>query len=345
MRFSKNIAILSLLAVTGIASAQDQNNGAYPGPYPPQGGQYPQSAQYPQSGQNPQGGQQAYPQGNMQRYPAPMDYPPQQQGTMPQDSGYRGGYASAAVPAHLTVKPGTYITVRVNQWLSSDRNQTGDAFAASLEQPIVVDGVVVAQRGQTVGGRVSEAEKAGRVQGTSRLGLQLIDLTLVDGQVVPIQTVMVTRNGGTSVGRDAAAVAGTTGLGAAIGAAAGWGRGAAIGAGAGAAAGIVGVLLTRGNPTVIYPESVLTFRIDAPLEIATDHAPEAFRYADANDYQRSGPSGPPAVAGCYNCGPAPVAVRPYPYVAPYPYYPYYGATFGFYSGPGYFVFRGRGYRR
>ena len=39
----------------------------------------------------------------------------------------------------------------------------------------------------------------------------------------------------------------TTAMGAAIGAAAEWGRGAAIGAGAGAAAGVVGVLLTRGQ--------------------------------------------------------------------------------------------------
>ena len=51
-----------------------------------------------------------------------------------------------------------------------------------------------------------------------------------------IQSQMVQRNGQTSVGTDAAAVATTTGMGAAIGAAADWGRGAAIGAGAGAAA-------------------------------------------------------------------------------------------------------------
>jgi len=63
------------------------------------------------------------------------------------------------VPAHLTIKQGTYVTVRVNQWLSSDRNQQGDAFTATLEQPIVVDGIVVAQRGQTVAGRVSELKR------------------------------------------------------------------------------------------------------------------------------------------------------------------------------------------
>ena len=316
MRFtSTSTAILSLLTVTGLAVAQDQPGGS--GPDQQQQAPYP----YP------------YPSAqNQQRYPAPQDYPPQ-----------------VPVPSHLTVKPGTYVTVRINQWLSSDRNQAGDAFAASLEQPIVVDGVVVAQRGQTVGGRVSEAQKAGRVQGTSRLGLEVIDLTLVDGQVVPIRSSVLTRNGSTSVGRDVGAAAGTTALGAAAGAIADGGRGAAIGAGAGAAVGLAGILLTRGNPTVIYPESVMTFRVDAPLEIATDHAPQAFRYAENEDYGRGGPGPQPRMAGG-PYGPPPPVMRPYPYgvapypygVAPYPYgYPYYGSGFGVYVGPG-FYYRGGG---
>src|SRR6266851_3509025 len=57
-----------------------------------------------------------------------------------------------ALPSRLNIRPGTYVTVRINQWLSSDRNQQGDAFFASLATPLVVDGVVVAQRGQTVAG-------------------------------------------------------------------------------------------------------------------------------------------------------------------------------------------------
>jgi hypothetical protein len=55
--------------------------------------------------------------------------------------------------------------VRLNEEIPSDHNQEGDVFSASLSQPIVVDGVVVAQRGQSVMGRVAEAQKAGRVQG------------------------------------------------------------------------------------------------------------------------------------------------------------------------------------
>jgi hypothetical protein len=254
------------------------------------------------------------------------------------------------VPAQLTIKPGTYVTVRVNQPLSSDRNQVGDAFTATLAQPVVVDGVVVAQRGQTIYGHVTEAKKAGRVEGTSRLGVQLTELTLVDGQQLPIQSQMISRNGPTSVGRDVGAIAGTTAVGAAVGAAAAWGKGAAIGAGAGAVLGTLGVLLTRGQPTILYPESVLTFRVEQPVTIATDHAPDAFRYVDPYDY-----NGPPSYQGMSRPM-GPMGPGPYGYAAaPAPYYygyaapyPYYYAPFGFYFGHrAYYggAYFGRGYYR
>jgi hypothetical protein len=254
------------------------------------------------------------------------------------------------VPAQLTIKPGTYVTVRLNQALSSDRNQAGDAFSATLVRPIVVDGVVVADRGQTLGGHVTEAKKAGRVEGTSKLGIQLTDLPVVDGQQVPVQTQFMTRNGPTSVGRDAAAIGVTTGVGAAIGAGVGGAGGAAVGAGAGLLVSTVGVLFTRGHPTVLYPETVMTFRVEQPVTISTEHAAQAFRYVDPRDYQTtgaprmqtaygSGYGAPPAAA--YGPGYGPGYYPPYGYGYGYGY-PYYGPGFGvFIGGPGFF---GGGFR-
>jgi hypothetical protein len=247
----------------------------------------------------------------------------------------------------LTLQAGTFLTVRVDQMLSSDKNLAGDGFSATLARPLVADGVVVAQRGEILGGRVAEAQKAGRVTGVSRLAVQLTDLTLVDGQQVPIQTELTSLAGPTSKARDAGAIAGTSAMGAAVGAAAGLGPGAAIGAGAGALAGTVGVLLTRGRPTVIYPESVLTFRLAVPVTISTDRAPQAFSYVATGGYSRPSPqqlTSPPPNGFCLGYGfPAP------PYY--YPYYPYYwGAGFAFWYGPrfGYgprFYGGGFGYRR
>jgi len=250
--------------------------------------------------------------------------------------------ADPAPPPQLTLKAGTYVTVRVNQMLSSDRSQAGDAFTGTLVRPIVIDGFVVASAGQTVAGRVAEAIKAGRAKGVSHLGVQLTDLTLTDGQQVPVQSELLTRNGPTTQGRDAAAIGTTTGVGAAVGAVAAGGVGAAIGAGAGAVASTVGVLLTRGQPTIIYPESVLTFKVDADLSIATDRAPQAFRAVTPADYnqpaqiQNGRPGYPPP--------PRPyVAAYPYPYYG-YPYYgyPYYGGPGIYFGGIGiYGGFRGR----
>jgi len=345
-----------MFALAGIAAAQDQTphpwrsvddpppaydqNQAPPPDYNPNLNARPDYAQ--NDPQAPAGAPT-----NQGNYPPPA-YPqqpyPQQQPYPPQGTNYpQGNYQQAppvSVPASLTIRPGTYVTVRANQWLSSDRNQQGDTFTATLEQPLIVDGFVVAQRGQTVTGRVTDAQKAGRVEGTSRLGIELTDLTLVDGQTVSVQSQMIDRKGPTSEGRDAAAVGTTTALGAIIGAGADWGRGAAIGAGAGAAAGIIGVLLTRGRPTVIYPESVLTFRVEQPITVATARAPQAFQLADRGDYSRapSFANRPPASAPV-PYAPAPYAAAPYAYGAPYPYY----SGFSLYVGPSYGYWRGRGY--
>ena len=190
------------------------------------------------------------------------------------------------LPAGLTLRPGTYLTVRVNQFLSSDRNQQGDTFAASLAQPVVVDGVVVAQRGQTLYGRVSEVEK-NRGGSPSRLGLELVEMTLVDGTQTAIRSQVIARTGTTTpTGQQVGTVAATTGVGAAVGAVADYGRGAAIGAGVGAMAGIVGVILTRDHPTEVYPETVLTFQVMAPVAINTANAPQAFRYVGPDEYDR-----------------------------------------------------------
>jgi hypothetical protein len=176
--------------------------------------------------------------------------------------------------------------VRVDQPLSSDRSYGGEVFTSTLIQPLVVDGFVVARPGQIVAGHVAEAERAGRASGTSRLGLELTEISLVDGQQLPVLTQWIEYEGPTSVGNDVATVATVTGVGAAIGAAVDGGFGAGMGALAGAAASAIGVLATRGKPTEVYPESVLTFRTLSPLVIWTDRSAQAFLPVTQADYDR-----------------------------------------------------------
>jgi len=348
--------LLCLLLASSVAWAQNQPADAPPDQGPPD--QAPPAEAQPQA-QPPQT-QSPAPQGGWRRFSDPQNQPPQPMPNGPQyqNQGPENEQGPPPpIPPQLTLKPGTFVTVRVNQFLSSDRNQAGDPFSATLAKPLMVDGVVVAEPGETVGGRVVEAKKAGLVHGVSHLALELTDVTLADGQQVPVRTQLSGRNGPTSQGRDAAAIAGTTATGAAIGAAADWGKGAAIGAGAGAVAGTLGVLLTRGEPTIVPPESMLTFRLEAPVVVSTVHAPQAFHYVEPGEYQqvsarplgprRGGPEGPPCAG--YGCAPGPA---PYLYYgAPYPYYyPYYwGPGFAFWYGPrfygGYYHGYYRGFRR
>jgi hypothetical protein len=333
--------MVGLLAVSNITLAQDST----PAPAPQQS-----------SGAQTNGGWhrvgETNPAPSANTAPDPALNPPADPQNFPQNQSFP--QPARSVPAQLTIKPGTYVTVRLNQALSSDRNQPGDAFSATLVRPIVVDGVVVADRGQTLGGHVTEAKKAGRVEGTSKLGIQLTDLPVVDGQQVPVQTQFITRNGPTSVGRDAAGIGVTTGVGAAIGAGVGGAGGAAVGAGAGFLVSTVGVLLTRGHPTILYPETVMTFRVEQPVTISTEHASQAFRYVDPRDYQTTGAPrmqtaygpgyGAPPVSA-YGPGYGPGYYPPYGYGYGYGYgYPYYGPGFGvFLGGPGFYG-RGFGFR-
>jgi hypothetical protein len=330
------------LAASGLLFAQNQSPiGGWRrvGDPPPAS---PSASSDPQLGQNPE------PVDRSDAYGQPMETAPQtpqmtqspatQPLTAPatSPSTTRSAYG---LPAELILKPGTYISIRTGQALSTDHNQLGDTFVAHLSQPVIVDGVVVAPRNATVYGRVEEVQKqsAGR---SSRLGLQLTSLILADGTQLPIESLMITRTGtSTPGGVQAGTVAATTGIGAAIGGAVGWGTGAAIGAGAGAAAGLAGVLLTRNHPTIVYPESLLTFTVTAPVKISTERTPQAFRFVGPGDdspsynaqlQQRPAPR-PGYYGSPYGYAPAPA---PYPYVyAPYPYWGW-GPSFGVVVGRG-----------
>jgi hypothetical protein len=254
----------------------------------------------------------------------PMDGPAANSNGQPNYAPRQYSNSGAILPDPLTIPAGTVIQVRTTDWLSSDKNHKGDQFIGTLAAPIIVNGWVVARRGQSVTGQVTDAVRAGRVKGVSKLQLDLGQLTLVDGQLIPVQTTLLNASAGTSKGRDATAIAVTTGTGAAIGAAAGGGVGAGIGAGAGFVASVAGVLLTRGKPTIIPPEDVLTFKVENPISFSTVHGPHAFLPATPQDYQ---PVRPPQ--------PRP---RPYPYAygypppppVPYGYYPY---GYGYYPPP------------
>jgi hypothetical protein len=173
----------------------------------------------------------------------------------------------APQPNTVTLPSGTPVAVRLLEALSTKKNRSGDEFAATLDQPLEVDGFVIAERGARVEGKIVEAEEAGRVKGLARMTLELTAITTSDGQKVPIRTARFEKIGPESKRQDAEKVGIGAVLGTIIGAAAGGGKGAGIGAAAGGAAGAGTVAATRGKPAELPTETRITFRTDQPVTI------------------------------------------------------------------------------
>ena len=174
---------------------------------------------------------------------------------------------AAPQPATVTVPRGATLSVRLGETLSTEKNNAGDTFHAVLDQPLIVDGFVIAERGARVEGRVVELERSGRVKGTARMALELTRLHTADGQSVRINTSAFTRQAESTTKKDAAKVGIGAAIGAAIGAMAGGGKGAGIGAGVGGAAGAGEVLLTRGQAAELRVETRMTFRLSEPVTL------------------------------------------------------------------------------
>jgi hypothetical protein len=191
---------------------------------------------------------------------------PEEQALAEKEGTFRNPF-SAPKPPPIVLAEGTTLRVRTTTAVSTKSHRAGDRFSATLLDPLVVDGQVVAPGGADVSGVVAEADPGGRVKGVAYLAVRLTEIGTANGQRVDIRTNSIARQARTTKKKDATKIAVGSGVGAAVGAIAGGGRGAAIGAAAGGGAGTGVVLATRGDPAVLPSESVLQFRLTAPVTI------------------------------------------------------------------------------
>ena len=122
--------------------------------------------------------------------------------------------------------------------------------------------------------RGSDVELMVRDTGNHTLSLDL-DAIVIKGTRYSVVTYDVTEHGENkdgvgANGRTAKFVGGTALFGTILGAVAGGGKGAGIGALAGGAAGAIGQSATRGSKVHVPAETVLTFQLQQPLNIAPD---------------------------------------------------------------------------
>jgi hypothetical protein len=150
--------------------------------------------------------------------------------------------------------------------ISSDRNYAGERFRASVADAIRIGNETVVPRGANAYVRLVDASSAGKVKGRSELELQL-DSIVVGNHSYPVASNVVAFRG-KSEGKKTAKDAGIGALaGGGLGALFGGGKGAAIGAGVGAGAGVATGAAKKGRPVIVGSESLVRFRLSAPLHI------------------------------------------------------------------------------
>ncbi len=166
----------------------------------------------------------------------------------------------------VTLPVGTPMTIRTTADIDTDRNRVGDIFEATLDEPLVSGSQTIVPRGATVKGRIAYAKESGKLSGQSQLILELTELD-ANGKSYILRTSDYSEVGASRGKRTAATVGGTAALGTIIGAIAGGGKGAAIGAASGAAVGTGVQVITKGQTLKIPAETILEFRLQAPLTI------------------------------------------------------------------------------
>jgi uncharacterized protein YcfJ len=172
--------------------------------------------------------------------------------------------APAAAQSSITLPIGTEIAIRTVDRIDSKNADLHREYAASLDDPVVVDGVQVVAANTNAFLRVTDKQRSGFSRRAS-LSISLIAVT-VHGQRVNVETDKVDSKSGSQAKQTAAGAGIGAGTGAAIGAIAGGGLGAGIGAAAGGAAGALGGVL-KGKTVEIAPETRFTYKLTEPVVV------------------------------------------------------------------------------
>jgi hypothetical protein len=169
-----------------------------------------------------------------------------------------------------TIPAGITLAVRTDQSIDSQTAAPGQSYSGVVARNVLdTDGQIAIPRGSSATLVIRDVRAQGKVEGRSELAVDVAAVR-VRGRQYRLETSDFVERGreGLGANKRTAEFTGGGGLfGGIIGAVAGGGKGAAIGALSGAAAGAATQGLTRGKGVRIPAETVLNFRLEAPIRI------------------------------------------------------------------------------
>jgi len=167
---------------------------------------------------------------------------------------------------NVTLPEGTTIRVSLDHAVSSAKNEPGDAFEATVLEPVIAEGKTVIPAGARAAGVLVDARESGRLKGVARLGLRLTEVE-VGGDWYDLETNTLSRVGANHKRNNWTWIGGGAATGALIGGLAGGGKGALIGGPVGAGAGVALAAATGKKDIHLGAERQITFTLIEPVAI------------------------------------------------------------------------------
>jgi type IV secretion system protein VirB10 len=218
-------------------------------------------------------------------------------------------------PQIVTVPSGTKVLLLLKNSVSSRNARPGDGVFLETSFPVVEGGRVVIPAGTYVQGVVDSVKRSGRVKGRAELLLHFTTLIYPNGYTVSMpgsldsadsaDTQQVKDKEGTvkadgGKGKDAGAIATSTGTGVLIGGLTRGAQGAVVGGAIGAAVGVATAMLTRGDEVRLESGSSVEMLLQRPLDLdlnridptARNTSPTPQRYRRLEKPSTNSPSTP-----------------------------------------------------
>ena len=168
----------------------------------------------------------------------------------------------------ITIPDNTVIDATLNTSLSSETSRVEERVNATVNSPVVVDGITAIPAGSALSGHVTNVKDSGKVKGRAELAFSFTRLRA--GAVTYDVTTKPFHYIAESTKKDDAVKIGVgAGAGAVIGAIAGGKKGAAIGSAIGGGAGTGVVLATEGKDVSLAEGRKLKVSLTNPLTIRT----------------------------------------------------------------------------